>query len=506
VTKIKTLFVVLLLSLPLFGQYVNTLTAGWTDNTPNCTSINCLTPISGIVAEIKAGADGTIWGLTSGKVLWKHPASNGGWTQLASGLQTAGGASIVHISVGSAKHILALTSASSNNVYTLNSAGNGWTVLPGNGHCTTDAEIGVDGDIWCLVGTQIFHFSGSVWNGIAGGLSVIAVGSAQQVWGVNSSGSLYTWAGTAWTTVATPGFTPAHSLNALGVGSDIGPALAIMDVSGTVHFSPYGGAGPWYTISGLVSSLGMGGGAYLFEVNSAGTPYHVNTLIPNVANAVSGNGLGFCPVDPQGCPPGSYHTATIVAAFGGRGGKHGTAGVTAQDSGPPVHNMNAVAKEDGWNCDPLFGDDSGGDCDIYPTGLATCVIMGRLQSFDSVAKIFDAVGPATTGGTYIPGSAYLDLNGPGGRPEVKCGTSNSCTPATTPPRCNIPDIYVVPDVGESPDQECSLQGGWLFTQPSYRILNHWWCEANITGNYTPWMYQIIILGPNSSFLPYACTV
>src|SRR5580700_7233529 len=57
-------------------------------------------------------------------------------------------ARIEHISVGNATNVLAQTTGS-NNVYILNSAKTAWTLLAGDGTCA-DAEIGADGDVWCL--------------------------------------------------------------------------------------------------------------------------------------------------------------------------------------------------------------------------------------------------------------------------------------------------------------------------------------------------------------------
>src|ERR1700731_2865999 len=128
------------------------------DNTPYCATINCLTSLGGNVTEIKAGIDGTIYGLNSNHVLYAYTEASG-WVESAATLQTAGGQAILHISVGSASKVIAQTAITGANIYVLNSAGTAWSSLSGGGICT-DTEISADGDLWCIdmSGTVPFHY------------------------------------------------------------------------------------------------------------------------------------------------------------------------------------------------------------------------------------------------------------------------------------------------------------------------------------------------------------
>jgi len=124
----RLLVTILLLSLPLFGQYGWTATVSLADNTAWCATGNCLTSIGGVTVETKAGVDGTIYGLNSAGVIFTYTQA-AGWAEAASALQKAGGLAIEHISVGSAANVLAQTSGS-NNVYILNSGKTAWTLWP----------------------------------------------------------------------------------------------------------------------------------------------------------------------------------------------------------------------------------------------------------------------------------------------------------------------------------------------------------------------------------------
>ncbi len=151
----------LLLSLPLLGQAFRFAVPAlqMTDNTVWCATNNCLTSLGGTMAEIKAGYDGTVYGLTSASALYSYTVA-GGWVESASGLQTAGGYSLSHISAASASQVLALSSVSTgNNVFVLNSAGTAWGALSRR---LSVAEIGVDGSIWGM------DSNGLIWSYVSG--------------------------------------------------------------------------------------------------------------------------------------------------------------------------------------------------------------------------------------------------------------------------------------------------------------------------------------------------
>jgi hypothetical protein len=243
----RLLAVILLLSLPLFGQYSWTPAISFADNTAWCATGNCLTSIGGVTVETKAGVDGTIYGLNGAGAVFTYTHA-AGWVEAASALQKAGGLAIEHISVGSATNVLAQTSGS-NNVYILNSAKTAWTLLAGGGTCT-DAEIGADGDIWCLSSGAIFHWVSGTWVNIAGAASSLSVGDAHNVWVANSAGSLFTFNSSGGWSVVSPGFVVSDALNAIAAAGET--AIAAIDTSSKIHVSANSGAS-WSTILGTAS-------------------------------------------------------------------------------------------------------------------------------------------------------------------------------------------------------------------------------------------------------------
>jgi len=153
-----------------------------TDNTVWCATNNCLTALGGTMAEIKAGYDGTLYGLTSTGALYTFTVA-AGWVEAPSALQTAGGKSLAHISVANASEVMALSSAASpaNNVFVLDSGGTAWTELSRR---LSVAEIGADGSIWGMDSSNvIWSYVNGVWTDPPGQLSNLAVSSASEVMG-----------------------------------------------------------------------------------------------------------------------------------------------------------------------------------------------------------------------------------------------------------------------------------------------------------------------------------
>ena len=345
----------------------------------------------------------------------------------------------MHISVGSASHVLALNTAAypNSNVYVLNATqwqpiGSGWL---------TFGEVGPDGSIWGVSGSTIYTYTGS-WNPIAGSLNNIAVGSAS-VWGVNSSNQLFKYVGgsAVWQGYAPP-FTPSSAENAIATSGDM--ALTVLDTSGGIHVSTDAG-GSWSTIKGTASSI-TGTAAYMFVRDSSGVSYHVNLMVPQLRN--SGTGAWSCP--PQGCPAGSYHTVYATAYFGGQGGAHGTAGVTGQAQGYPQNLLDAEAVETGANCDLIFGNPNQAECFGSTTGRAICSVMGMLGS-TSLLSTLPFFGVAETLVKNNSGAngygCYVKL----GVTHCNFNVSPNCTAATSPP------VYAPSVIDDSP---IGLAGWW----------------------------------------------
>jgi hypothetical protein len=202
-----------------------------TDNTVWCATNNCLTALGGTMAEIKAGYDGTLYGLTSTGALYTFTVA-AGWVEAPSALQTAGGKSLAHISVANASEVMALSSAASpaNNVFVLDSGGTAWTELSRR---LSVAEIGADGSIWGMDSSNvIWSYVNGVWTDPPGQLSNLAVSSASEVMGVNSSG-LMQWNGSAFAAFSpAPNFTPSQAADALTM---LGSFVAALDTGGGIH-------------------------------------------------------------------------------------------------------------------------------------------------------------------------------------------------------------------------------------------------------------------------------
>ncbi len=271
----------LLLCAPLFGQNSFTWTPTLTliDSTSHCGTHNCLTPIGGTLAlsEIKAGPDRTVYGLTSANALYTYTQPTG-WVLAPTALQSPGGGSITHISVGLASQVLALNNAAAPaaNVYVLDSAGTAWAALTGAPTLAV-AEIGSDGSIWGLTsGNVIYNFNGSVWTQVSGTLSNLANAGMGNVWGVNPSGVIQQWNGTAFAALSpTPSFTPSQATDAIATAG--GGGLAILDTSGGIHVSSNAGS-TWKTVKGTATAIAGAGGASMFALNGSAS-YHLNLLV-----------------------------------------------------------------------------------------------------------------------------------------------------------------------------------------------------------------------------------
>jgi len=425
----RLLVVTLLLSLPLFGQYGWNATVTLADNTTWCATGNCLTSIGGVTVETKAGVDGTIYGLNSAGAVFTYTHA-AGWAEAASALQKAGGLAIEHISVGSAANVLAQTTGS-NNVYILNSAKTAWTLLAGGGTCA-DAEIGADGDIWCLASGDIFHWVSGAWVNIAGSATSLSVGDAHNVWVANSAGSLFTFNASGGWSVVSPGFAVSAAINAIAAAGET--AIAAIDTSGGIHVSANAGAS-WSTILGAATSI-AGGGPFTFVRSSSGVSYHLNLTVPSLS--VPGYGTWPCPPSAceQGgnCAPGCVgeNTVSATAKFGGVGGAHGTAGVTAQQTAPPATYINIQATEEATFCDVFYIEDGySQECEAIGNGTALDGTGRELGSSSFLPVTVQIEGALT--------QAFWNGTPPSCSPNRVCtyAVQNNCTAATTPPDLNM---------------------------------------------------------------------
>jgi len=380
--------VLLLLCAPLFGQNAFT----WTPtisliNNTYCggTTINCLTPIGGTLAlsELKAGPDRTVYGLTSANALYTYTQPTG-WVLAPAGLQSPGGGSITHISVGMASQVLALNNAAAPtaNVYVLDSTGTVWVALAGSPNLAV-AEISADSGIWGIGNSLIYNWNGSAWTQVSGTLSNLANAGGGVVWGVTPSGVIQQWNGSAFVALSpTPSFTPSQTTDAIAATFESG--LAILDTSGGIHISSDAGS-TWKTVKGTATAIAGAGGASMFALNGSAS-YHLNLLVQQLGVKATGNWA--CPFTwvaggPQiACNSSVTNTMTAIAKFGGAGGNHGTGGYTGTNvvaMTGPTNPQTVSAWEQAGLCD-LFDSPAAPECSPQLGGGVTNSQLGLLQT------------------------------------------------------------------------------------------------------------------------------
>ncbi|MEM9090557.1 MAG: tectonin domain-containing protein [Cyanobacteria bacterium P01_F01_bin.53] len=147
--------------------------------------------INTTVDEVSVGEDGTVWALGIDDSIWEWNGSNA-WDPILGGLETV---SVVN----------------ENNVWGSNAGGDiwqwdgdSWARISTAGITTTVSEVdaAADGTVWALgVDDSIWARSGASWSRVSGALEQVSVGSANNIWGVNSGGAVYQYDGTTWSFV-----------------------------------------------------------------------------------------------------------------------------------------------------------------------------------------------------------------------------------------------------------------------------------------------------------------
>jgi hypothetical protein len=385
---------ILLLSLPMFGQYVGTGNPDIYDGLTNCATVNCWNRLSTNTGFtfITASDDGVVVGGYPGKVYeWSNATE--GWLEVSGWETVPNGSQIQRMrfsqqpsTATGVPYAVGLTNEASNNVYELvfNGTRTAWQSLPGNGDCTTDVGIGHNGDIWCLAGAyegshSIFHWSSGMWTQASGALSNLSVNGSDIftfVCGVNSANQLFVRSKSgAWNQITGLGFTPSAAVGAVSCGEVESPdgangapieAITSMDTSNGIHMSHDGGA-TWHTIYGTASVV-SGPLASETIVLGAGVPFHYTGMMPAITQTTSGT---------YGCPGcnGSQvnHTATANAFF-----PHGLAGGQQQEVALWSTNFNVTSLKDYEpGCDPIFTFGNP-ECNVALTSTVACPIAGYL--------------------------------------------------------------------------------------------------------------------------------
>lgn len=378
----RLLVATLFLSLPLFGQYGWNATVTLADNTAWCATGNCLTSIGGVTVETKAGVDGTIYGLNSAGVIFTYTQA-AGWVEAASALQKPG-AWPSNIS----RWGMRPTSSRRPQAPTMFISS---TPPRPPGHFWLGAEPAPMVKLVRMATSGALpraHWVKGVWTNIPGTASSLSVGDANNVWIANSASSLFTFNSSGGWSVVSPGFAVSAALNAIAAGGET--AVAAIDTSGKIHVSANSGA-TWSTILGTASSI-AGGGPMTFVRSSSGVSYHLNLTVLSLS--VPGYGTWPCPPNAceQGgnCAPGCVgeNTVSATAKFGGVGGAHGTAGVTAKQTAPPSTYINIQATEEATFCDVFYIEDGyTQECEAIGNGTALDGTGRGLGSFSDFPPI-----------------------------------------------------------------------------------------------------------------------
>jgi hypothetical protein len=360
----------ILLSLPMFGQYVGTPQPGMYDGTTTyCATSNCWTTVAGTMQTVSEASDGTLMGTNAGNIYQWDPV-NLDWV----GFYTTGlGGSVVKVAAQNTNNKFAITTESSNNVYYYDPIHSTWKHLAGNGECY-DIGVAGNGDMWCIGGlvnsNNVYHYVSGAWaapaaKGILGNISVAGDGHFSLVYGVNSSHVLFAWTGSSWNNATGLAFTPSAVVGAVGGSSD--GSIVVLDTSGGIHISEEGG-GTWHHVAGTLSYVTDPSLLNLVAVNSAGAIFHYNGLMPAINNNTSGTYT--CP----GCTGSSVnHTVTAKATF-----PHGIAGGQGMQVALWSTNFNINAVQDySPSCDVIFTFGNP-ECNVALTNTADCPIAGYL--------------------------------------------------------------------------------------------------------------------------------
>ena len=386
----------LLLSLPMFGQYVGTANPSTYDNLTYCATSACFNRMGTITGFtfLTASEDGVVVGGYLGKVYEWQPGSGQNWLEIPGWETVPNGSQIRTIrfsqqpsATTGIPYAVGLTNESSNNVYELvfNGTRTVWQSLPGNGDCATDVGITYNGDIWCLAGAysgskSIFHWSAGTWTQVGGALDNLSVNGSDLhtfACGVNAGNQLFVYSKSGtWVQLTGLGFTPSAATGAIscgdiegtdGANGTITQSFTVLDTSGGVHMSRDFGQ-TWNTVDGSASVV-TGPEADQTYVLGAGVPFHYGGVMSAVTETTSGTYT--CP----GCTGEQInHYAVANATF-----PHGLGTGTQQSEYFPWQDAANVTSHRDYDpsCDPVFTFGNP-ECNVALTSTVDCPVAGYL--------------------------------------------------------------------------------------------------------------------------------
>jgi GH43 family beta-xylosidase len=207
------------------------------------TGVGNVAPVPGGLTNVSAASDGTVVGVAPDNRVWQYTGSGSlPWTEIT-------GKALTRLAVRSANDIWGLDSSGS--IWRYN--GSSWSQIAGNAF---DIAAGADGSVWATASGGTYQWSGgtstttwqSNWNLVAGSapggthlVQQVSGRSATDLWGVDSSTNIWHFNGTSWTQVA-------GGLIWVSEGSDgsvygVAPDNRVWEYTGT-------GALPWVEAGG----------------------------------------------------------------------------------------------------------------------------------------------------------------------------------------------------------------------------------------------------------------
>jgi hypothetical protein len=356
---------VLLLSLPLFGQYSAGTTGGVQDVTSSCATMNCFNLINnnglvGLTSMAISPDMAAFAGLDSSYNYWVYDFSTLTWAE--NNWWNMGG-NIRGVTFVNSTTAYAISNATNYNVFS-SSNGSAWASM-GVGYCSALASD-YQGDLFCLDENSHVEqrdFANNTWTQLGTTTLANIAASDSGLVGVGTNGHLWGWNGTAWQDNGAPPFTPRQAPNTIAASEDF--TVAVIDTTGNIHISRDGGQ-TWTTVQGVANNVAMASGIYLFVSNVNGVG-HYTGIAPSITQTTTGS-YGGCP----GCNPPGYHTGAASVSF-----PHGLNQGATQVQTPYSDQMLASHADYSPSCDPIFTYNDA-ECNAATYSTVTCPVMGSL--------------------------------------------------------------------------------------------------------------------------------
>lgn len=377
---------ILFCSLPLFGQYNDTVTPGIRDNpAADCVTTACWTGMQSATVpspiSVGVGTDGTAMAVGSDHKAYMYDSVHFVWQDLSANLTGL----VKGVAVASHDVIYAITTEPTGNVYYLGSSSDGvhWYPMASSTPCVDQIAvtlIGLSGSnpanrLWCISNgvASVFDFTALQWvvkspTSLLWNIAIDQIGGLI-AWG--RDGNLWGFNKTAWVNQGhILGFTPRSAPGALAIADD--GTVAIVDSGSGVHISRDYGA-TWAKVMGTGTIVAASSSTLILLGTSASGVYHYAGTMPAVTTGFTG--IVHCTPT---CAPGTKHHANTQINFG-----HGRAGLLGSADFDPLVPPPPTSTDYSSRCDPWFYFDTA-ECVGHYNGEAICPHMGNLFNFADV--------------------------------------------------------------------------------------------------------------------------